>query len=122
MASRVEGLERLRKRIARLPAKMKAEVKVAIETGADELVAMQKRLVPIEQGDLQDSIRKERGRHELSVSVKAGSNAVFYARFQEFGTVGHPPQPFFYPPYRALRRRIRSRIGRAVGKAVRANV
>jgi HK97 gp10 family phage protein len=122
MVTKVEGLERLKKRFARLPAKMKAEVKVAIETGADELVAMQKRLVPVDQGDLQDSIRKEPGRHEMSVSVKAGSNRAFYARFQEFGTVDHPPQPFFFPPYRALRRRIRSRIGRAVSKAVKANV
>lgn len=33
---------------------------------------------------------------------------------------GSKPQPFFFPPYRALRRRIRSRIARATSRAVRA--
>lgn len=119
MATKVEGLERLKKRLGALPAKMKAEVRASLEKSADELVAMQKRLVPVDQGDLRDSIRKEPGAHELSVEVKAGDRKAFYAAFQEFGTADQPAQPFFFPAYRALRRRIRNRTSRAVRKAVR---
>lgn len=119
MATKVEGLERLKARFAKIPARMRAEVKVAIDKSAEELVAFQKRLVPVDDGDLRDSIRAELGRHELSVDVKAGSNDAFYAAMVEFGTVRNSPQPFFFPPYRASRKRIRSRIGRAVSKAVK---
>ena len=120
--AKVEGLERLKRRLAKLPKKMKAEVKVALEKSADELVAMQRRLVPVDQGDLRDSIQKRDGNHELSVEVVAGSDKAFYATFVEFGTRERPAQPFFFPPYRALRKRIKSRTSRAVGKAVRSNV
>ena len=128
--AKVEGLERLKRRLARLPAKMKAQVKPAIHQGADELVAMQKRLAPVGKGDpkngirLRDSIHKEDGPHELAVVVIADDPVGKFnnARLQEFGTTDTPAQPYFYPPYRALRRRIRGRITRAVGKAVRSNV
>lgn len=120
--ARLEGLERLKRRLARLPARMRTEVKAALETSADELVEFQKRLVPVESGALRDSIVKRDGRHELSVEVSAGNNDAFYAPFVEFGTVDTPASPFFFPPYRALRRRIRGRTSRAVRKAVRAGL
>lgn len=119
MPSKVEGLARLKARWARIPAAMRAQVRPAIDTGADELVAFQQRLAPVDDGTLRASIRKEEGPHMLAVDVKAGSRKAFYARFVEFGVHGRPAHPFFYPPYRALKRRIRSRIGRAIGKAVR---
>jgi HK97 gp10 family phage protein len=119
--AKVEGLAQLQRRLARLPPKIKAEVKPAIDKGADALVAMQKRLAPVDEGNLRDSIRKEDGRHELAVVVKAGAG-IPYETFVEFGTVNMPAQPFFWPAYRASRRSIRSRISRAVKKAVRSNV
>lgn len=122
MATRIEGLDRLKKRLARLPARMKAEVRASLEKSADELVAMQKRLVPVDDGDLRDSIRWEGGRHELSIDVKAGDNKAFYARFVEFGVLARPASPFFFPAFRASRKRIKGRTARAVRKAVRANV
>lgn len=120
MPTRIEGLDRLKKRFARLPARMRAEVRASLEKSADELVAMQKRLAPVDDGDLRDSIRKEDGRHELSIEVKAGDRKVFYAAMVEFGTVNAPAQPFFFGPYRALRKRMRSRTSRAVRKAVKS--
>lgn len=98
---------------------MRAEVKASLNQSADELVAFQKRLVPVDDGDLRDSIQKRDGKHELSVEVFTED---FKARWQEFGTVKMRAQPFFYPPYRASKRRIKSRTSRAVRKAVRANV
>lgn len=117
--AKVEGLERLKQRFAKLPQKMRTEVRAAIDQSADELVAFQKRLVPVETGELRDSIQKRDGRHELSVEVFSDN---FKARWQEFGTVKMAASPFFYPPYRALRRRIKGRISRAVRKAVKSNV
>lgn len=117
--AKVEGLARLKERFARIPQRMRTEVRLALEKGAGELVDMQKRLVPVQHGDLRDSIRWEDGRHELSVEVKAGNQKAFYARMVEFGTVKTPAHPYFFPAYRALRKRIRSRISRAIGKAVR---
>lgn len=120
MASGVDGLAKLQARFAKIPKAMRTEVRVAIDKSADELVAMQQRLVPVEHGDLRDSIRKEDGRHDLSVEVKAGSRNIFYAKMVEFGTVKMQARPFFFPSYRALRARIRSRISRAVNKAVKS--
>jgi HK97 gp10 family phage protein len=126
MPSRVEGLDRLKRRWARIPAQVKAATKPALHTGADELVAMQKRLAPVDEGDLVDSIRKEAGAHELQVLVKSGGTpgtrkGVFdNAVLQEFGTQDMPANASFYPAYRTLRRRIRGRINRAMKKAIQA--
>lgn len=76
----------------------------------------------------------------LRITVYAGSREAFYVRFVEYGTaphniaqgggnnsfsggsVGHPggrAQPFFFPSYRALRKRIQSRIKRQMKKGIR---
>lgn len=78
----------------------------------------------------------------VKATIYAGSKEAFYVRFVEFGTAPHSiatnasvkrnlrqdqgtlhpgarAKPFFYPSYRALRRRIRSRVTREVKKAVR---
>lgn len=119
--AKVEGLARLKARFAKIPKEMKVKVRAAIEESADELVAFQKRLVPVDQGDLRDSIQKRDGRHELSVEVTAGDDKAFYASFVEFGTVRTPAQPYFFPAYRASRKRIKGRISRAVKKVVKGN-
>lgn len=73
------------------------------------------------------------GDPDLSVTVHAGNAKAYYAAFIEFGTAPHKqgglfegtdhpgtsPQPFFYPPYRALRKRIKGRVTRAGRKAIK---
>lgn len=79
----------------------------------------------------------ERG---LRITVYAGSQKAYYAAFVEFGTAphnvakgggnkshkgtvtGHPggqAQPFFFPSYRALRKRIQDRIKRQTRAAMK---
>lgn len=72
------------------------------------------------------------GDPDLTVTLSAGNANVRYAHLVEFGTSPHvlggifagawhpgtAPQPFFFPPYRALRRRAKSRVTRATKKAV----
>lgn len=85
------------------------------------------------------------GDPDLSVRITAGNSAVRYAHLVELGTephtirakrakalgangpfgthVEHPgasAHPYFYPAFRALKKRIKSRISRATSKAAKA--
>ncbi len=73
------------------------------------------------------------GDPDLTVRISAGNSKVRYAHLVEFGTAPHvnggkfagtlnpgsKAQPFFYPPYRALSKRVKSRITRATNKAAK---
>ncbi|MBC7154494.1 MAG: HK97 gp10 family phage protein [Rhodobacteraceae bacterium] len=78
----------------------------------------------------------------MRIVIYAGSELAYYARWVEFGTNPHSVQegadlsrsrrqggaqhpgtaahPFFFPAYRALRSRVKSRITRAINKAIRS--
>jgi hypothetical protein len=74
-----------------------------------------------------------KGDPDLTVTITAGNKEVFWARWEEFGTAPHKQggmfkgtdhpgtaaRPFFYGPFRALRKRVKSRITRATRKATR---
>lgn len=133
MATRVEGLASLRRKLAALPEASQAAVRKALETGAGEIVAMAKRLVPRDSGDLQNSIGwtwgdapkgsialASGGSGEMRITVYAGNDEAFYARWVEFGTASAAAHPFFFPSYRALRKRVRGRVERGVRKALKA--
>lgn len=98
---------------------------------------MQMRSVPVDQGDLKESMRYQMGAAsvrvkadktlnkvgdpELTAYVIAGSKKAFYAQWVEFGTKTMKARPFFYPSWRALRPRIKRRIAvasRAAAKEV----
>lgn len=127
----------LEKKLKRLPDAVKAQIRKAMEAGADEIVALAKSLVPVDSGALKDSIGWTWGRApkgamtlakvasnqlgaELTLTIYAGnSDAGWYARFVEFGTRNAAAQPFFFVSYRALRRRVRSRITRSITKSAK---
>lgn len=154
----VKGVADLNKKVAAIPKRVEAKARIAMEKGADELVAMMKRLVPVDDGDLRDSIgwtwgsapkgsvvlaETEADSRGLKITVYAGNEKAYYARWVEFGTAphnvakgggtvagkkdfasgggtGHPgsrARPFFFPAWRALRKRIRARIRRETAKA-----
>jgi hypothetical protein len=58
---------------------------------------------------------------ENAVAVTAGNSEVRYPHLVEYGTVKAAAQPFFWPAYRLLKKRLSNRIKRAVGKSVREN-
>lgn len=117
---RIEGLAALNRKLARMPAVAKDEVRKALNTNADEMVALATALAPVADGDLKASIRKEPGRHDLEVTVKAGGGSADHAAVVEFGHSGKgrpggaAPTPFFWPAYRSLRKRFKNRITRAM--------
>lgn len=129
MAARSADLRRILKKLERLGKEPRAKIRKAIDTSAEELVAAQKSVVPVDDGDLRDSIRIEDGNHDLRVVVTAGGEATTrpvrngvdasydYAFAQEFGTSDQTPNPFFYGPYRLMKRRIIGRVHR-VGRQV----
>lgn len=136
------GREKLRAKFLALPAKARALVDQALDQGADEIMAMQKRAAPRDDGDLARSIKKKRTSRSQSLvatKITAGDETgkpptKTYARLVEFGVAPHiaggrfkgaqhpgaKAQPFFFPPYRALRKRVKARIRRAIKKAVQS--
>ncbi|SMF53276.1 phage protein, HK97 gp10 family [Xaviernesmea oryzae] len=148
MAATIQNLKRLQKKLDRLPAVVKARIREAMEQGAEEIVALAKSLVPVDSGALKNSIgwtwgRAPRGAMtlgtvqsvggDLTITIYAGDADAWYARFVEFGTKAHtaggmfegatipaiPASPFFFVSFRANRKRVKSRITRAINKAAK---
>lgn len=150
MATKVQNIERLQKKIAAMPEAVRVAMKAALIESGDEIAALARNLVPKKSGALARSIGVTAGKytpdntnvrgvssdgseHDLSVTVHAGDATAYYAAFVEFGTAPHEnrglfkgsenpgaaPQPFFFPAYRALKKRSKSRVSRASKKAIK---
>jgi len=119
MARRVQGLDALNRKLRAMPAAAKAEIRNALDTSADEMVSLARTLAPVLEGDLKASIGVEPGPHELAITVKAGGPAAGLATIVEHGHATAAPRPFFWPAFRSLRKRIRSRLARAVSAAAK---
>lgn len=128
----VQGIGPMNRMFAALPVKVEAAARAAMEKGAEELVAMMKRLVPVDSGALRDSINWTWGDAPKGAVVLAESRAKsrglkltvyatdFKARWIEFGTAKMRARPFFFPSYRSMRKRIKSRVTREMKKAIKA--
>ncbi|MEH6727890.1 MAG: HK97-gp10 family putative phage morphogenesis protein [Hyphomicrobiales bacterium] len=133
----VRKKDRLRQKLAAVVPQIEAEIAKATAQGADEIAEMAKRLAPVAEvqserrpGEYADSIHARRLRNDevqtrRRNSVAGGTLAwgVFarwYWLWIEFGTkTGVTPRPHLLPAYRALRRRVTTRISRAMGKAIK---
>ncbi len=143
--TKIQGLDRLNRKLAKLPAVAKQMIRQAMEAKANEIVAMMKNLVPVDDGILRDSIGwtwgkapkgsltlasvQTTGDSDMTLTIYAGNKEAFYARWVEFGTARHEngglfagsihpgttAQPFFFVSWRANKRR----TVRAVRKASR---
>lgn len=119
-----------------VPDAVRSAARDALEKGAQELVDHIQSMAPVDDGFLLASIGWTWGEPpkgsialddlapaedpSMRIVVYAGSELAFYARWVEFGTSKAPAQSFFWPAYRALRSRIKSRITRAINKAIRS--
>jgi hypothetical protein len=134
----------------RFPAIVEAELRKALEQNAEEMVKLARSIVPVDDGDLRDSIGWTYGEapagsfaigevkgqgaraSNVRITVYAGNERAFYARWVEFGTKAHF-QPkrnrqhpgtratgFFFGSYRALRKRMKGRTTRALRKAAQS--
>lgn len=132
-----------RARIDRMPERIRVAAAAAMEQGADEIVSMMQRLAPVDDGELRASIAwtwgeapagtmavttirggKGGGREVAALRLTIYANAKDakgrpYASWVEFGTKRSAASPYFWPSYRALRKRVTGRIYRAIRKAIR---
>lgn len=129
----VIGRDKLQKKLERLPAAAKTAIMEAMAKSADDIVRIAKSLAPVDDGDLRKSIgwvwgnKAPRGsislgnvrQGSLALTIFAGNDDAFYARWIEFGTQKMAAQPFFYVSYRARRKSAKSRISRAINKAAK---
>lgn len=136
MTVTIQNADRLLRKLRKLPEAAKAEIRKALAAQADEVIDMMKRLVPVDEGDLRDSIAWRWGRtapkgsvavgrvaagtrSELSITIFAGGNQAFWARYVEFGTRKMRAQPFFFPAWRSNRKHVRRKVQAAMRKVAR---
>lgn len=147
--SKILNLARLNRKLARLPVVAKQHIRAEMEKVADDIVAMMKSLVAVDDGDLRDSIGWTWGKApkgslavstvkaslggDLTITIYAGSSEAYYARWVEFGTARHPnkgkfegtvhpgtaAQPYFYVSFRANRKSGLRAIRRATRDAAK---
>lgn len=116
---KIEGLEKLNRQLARIPQEARAEIKKALTKAGEEMADMARTLAPLDEGDLRASIKSEPGKHELAVEVSAGDHEGPHARLVEYGTENMAARPYFWPAYRATKKRRRGQITRAVNAAAK---
>lgn len=102
----------------------------ALTQGGDEMVQQAKSFVPRDEGDLLNSIEWEWTKNTQASDSRSPAIVVMagdekggkadHAMHLELGTVYTPRQPYFFPAYRLMRRKIRGRMSRAMTKAIKA--
>lgn len=110
------GIDAMKRRVRAMHPELLQHVEPALREGANEIAGMARRLVPVRSGRLKDSIQATPGAQDLVWLVTAGSKEAFYAPFVERGSKG---QPFLNPSYQALKRRVKSRVSRAMKRAIK---
>jgi HK97 gp10 family phage protein len=118
----IQNRERLRAKARALRANVAASVLPAVIQAAELIIGTQKRFVPVDDGDLRDSIHWERdvsSENATRVLIIAGGQPAPYARIIEFGRQNAAAVPFFFPAYRLEKRRAKALIAKAVRAAVR---
>lgn len=139
---KIQNLERFRRKLRNLPKVARDEIRKALEKSADEVVDLMKRMVPVDQGTLRDSIgwtwgeapdgamvfSKVAAEEGFAITIYAGNNATYVsgsrvdyqnAFLQEFGSVNMKANPFFRPAWRLNKKRAQSRVRRSIGRAAR---
>jgi len=149
MASGIKGLPELQRKLKALQEKTAPKIALAMEQAAQRTVDLAKSLVPVDSGDLRNSIgwtwgEAPKGSIKLAstragatkLTIFAGDDKAFYARWVEFGTAPHAnggqfagtqnpgtrAQPFFYPAWRATKKQVQGMLRKAIRDAVKEAV
>lgn len=148
ISGKVRNKDRLFQKLRALAPAVAEEVgRGAVELG-NEMVSTARSYVAVAQGDLRDSIVATPGGQpspafsqpggsqvvpDHAVLVTAGDSKVRYPHLVEYGTRPHvnagvfkgtqnpgaPAQPYFWPSFRLIRKRLRGRLTRAVNNAIK---
>lgn len=148
ITAKVRNKDKLFSKLKQLaPETAKAIGQEAIKAGSD-MVSIARSYVPVDKGDLRDSIVMTPGGQqtpaysqpggaqvvpEHAALVTAGNSKARYPHLVEYGARAHtaggvfegaahpgaPAQPFFWPAFRLLRKGFRPRMTRAMNKGIK---
>ena len=132
----IDGADRVSRIFKKLPRESAENIAHALNLGAKEVAEAAEVLVPEDTRELRRDIQIEQSGIQARSDGKAAVARVIVgtkqdtaekAFRQEFGRApspdghpGHAPQSFFFTAYHAKRKRVRSRVARAVNKAAKA--
>lgn len=134
MGSEAAALAKFQRRMRAIPEAARRAVGPALVKGAQEIADLAEALAPEDTGDLKNSIMVTGpgGRTppysqpggsavmtEMQAAVTVGSSDVRYPHLVEYGTEHAPAQPFFWPAFRARRKRATDRVKRAIRAAIK---
>lgn len=130
------GIGRLKKRLAAIPANVKAAVQPALLKQAEAMATTMRQLAPEDEGDLKESVTVTQAGErtppysqpggsmtvpENAVAVTVGDKQTRYPHLVEYGTKKMQAQPFFWPSVRLHNKKSKQAIKRSVAAAVRKN-
>lgn len=148
ITAKVRRKDELFAKLRRMAPEAAVALQAEADAAAAEMVRTARSYAPVDDGDLRDSIvatpagsmtpaySQPGGQQQVpagSVLVTAGNTKVRYPHLVEYGTrphlnagqfagTQHPgtaAQPYFWPAFRLLRRRFRSRMTRAMNKTIK---
>jgi HK97 gp10 family phage protein len=136
--ARVQGAARLRKLLRELPAGMTAEIRAAVQIGAEDILRTATALVPEKSGATSRALKIRYSRDRLAATIGTHDREAPLAHLIEFGTAAgqrtssagtpyqHPgtkPQPFLLPAYERHRqnafRLMRAAVQNSLRKAAK---
>lgn len=120
----IKGLKQLEDRLARMSRPAKSEIRQSLQAGANRVAGLARNLVPVDEGDLKNSIRTEQGRHELVIDVKAGGHLTqrpvregITAPTFDYAAKIEAQSPYFFAAYRALKKSIQRQVSKVIRRA-----
>lgn len=116
MAATIVGLERLRRKLRKIPVAVRKEASMAIAEGAEQIAGGARARVPVDSGELAGSIKVHLGDDGMSAVVEAAAE---HAKFVEFGTRQTPARPFLLPAFEEAKPKIVAEIKEAVRRALK---
>lgn len=114
----VRGLKQLQKRADRLVKEVRDAGEAAVTEEAEEVRDEMVRNVPVDQGDLRDSIRADVDTRTFTAEIGPRGRDQYYGYFQEFGTKNMRAKPFAGPAGEVARRSFPGRLKRHLRKAL----
>lgn len=135
MAMKINGFQKLMRKIIKVPEEIKPRIQSDLMLAGREINMLQRSLAPQEDGVLRGTIRTEAlPEGELGVEIRAGGEATTipvrrskkgnapkydYALAQEYGTEKMQANPFFWPAYRARKKRAMRRVRAGIRRSLK---
>lgn len=120
--NRFRGKTRMLQRMADIPNAVRADVRAEMRNRREKLAAAIKRAVPVDEGELKESIRTRDTSDATrirGVITEGEGGQEEKARAQEFGRPDMAAQPHFFPTYRAHKAGVQRAVSRAARKGAK---